>query len=38
VEHLQPHQPNLNYKHVPEPAGTKPPPKPPGPDLDDSSR
>ena len=35
VEHLQPHQPNLNYKHVPEPAGTKPPPKPPGPDLNE---
>jgi hypothetical protein len=30
VEHLQTHQPNLNYKHVPEPTpGTKPPPKPP---------
>ena len=30
VEHLQKFQPNLNYKHVPEPApGTKP--KPPGP-------
>jgi len=37
VEHLQPHQPNLNYKHVPEPAGTKPPPKPPGPDLKEPS-
>lgn len=30
IEHLQKFQPNLNYKHVPEPApGTKP--KPPGP-------
>lgn len=29
VEHLQTHQPNLNYKHVPEATGgTKPPPKP----------
>jgi len=24
VEHLLPHQPNLNYKHVPEPATKKP--------------
>ena len=31
VEHLRPNQPNLNYKHVPEPDDpTKPPPKPPG--------
>lgn len=28
VEHLQTHQPNLNYKHVPETPGAKP--KPPG--------
>ncbi|MGE0362911.1 MAG: hypothetical protein AB7H93_14795 [Vicinamibacterales bacterium] len=30
VEHLQKHQPNLNYKHVPEP-GEAAKPKPPGP-------
>jgi hypothetical protein len=30
VEHLQKHQPNLNYKHTPD-AGTKPGAKPPGP-------
>ena len=26
VEHLRPHQPNLNYKHVPEPQAMKKPP------------
>ncbi len=30
VEHLQKHQPNLNYKHTPD-AGAKPGAKPPGP-------
>ena len=31
VEHLRPNQPNLNYKHTPEPGdAAKPPPKPPG--------
>lgn len=31
VEHLQKHQPNLNYKYVPEPdEAAKVPPKPPG--------
>ena len=29
VEHLQKYQPNLNYKHTPEPDD-KTPPKPPG--------
>jgi hypothetical protein len=32
VEHLQTYQPNLNYKHVPEPAGATKPTKPPGPE------
>ena len=31
VEHLRPYQPNLNYKHTPEPrTDSKVPPKPPG--------
>jgi hypothetical protein len=30
VEHLRPFQPNLNYKHTPEPGDQKNPPKKPG--------